>query len=99
MRAAVLILVLTALANPATAAAPGKDSIELIPRKITLRGLDARERLLVEIVKDGQYRGQLTNGIDLQSSNARVVKIEDGVAIPIGHGSATISVSRGGQTA
>ncbi len=97
MRARVLSILLMASGCLAAVAAPGTEVIEFIPRKVTLHGPAARQRLLLEQVRDGHFCGQLTNPPALQSSDPRVVRIKDGVATPVANGVATVSVMIGGQ--
>jgi hypothetical protein len=75
------------------------DSVELLPARFILAGPEARQTLVVERVRGATYRGQLTQGIVLESSDAQIVRIEDGRAIPVGNGTATISVSLEDQVA
>lgn len=79
--------------------ASSRGAIEIIPNKFTLTGPEARQRLLVESVRDGSYRGQITNDFVLQSSDPRIVKIENGVAVPVASGTAVLSAKIAGQTA
>jgi hypothetical protein len=76
-----------------------KDSIAIIPNSIKLTGKEARQQLIVERVRDGQFTGVVTNGIIFTSSDTNVVQIRDGLVIPVNNGSASIRVKAGKQTA
>jgi hypothetical protein len=82
-------------------AAVGKQTLEILPRKTALRGADARQRLLVELARDGHYLGQApSDGLILESSNPKIVRVDkDGVLTPVSDGVATIRATRRGQTA
>jgi hypothetical protein len=101
MRLRLSILGFAVLGCLAVDAATIKPSIgfEIIPQTLALHGPSARQRLLVESVADGHDRGQLTNDLTLKSDNPDIVRVEGGVAVPVANGTATISVTVGGQTA
>src|ERR1051326_2102922 len=75
------------------------DSLVILPSKIKLTGPAARQQLLVEQFRDGHFAGQLTNRLDFASSNPNVVKIENGAALPVTNGQATLTVKSGSQSA
>ena len=75
------------------------ETISIVPQKIALHGPEARQLLVVEKFQDKLFTGQLTNGITFVSSRPDVVKIEEGVAIPVANGAATITAKSGKQTA
>ena len=83
---------------PGARAASDGGGLEIIPKKIVLHGQTARQQLLVETLRESHYHGQITNGFVLVSSNPKIVKIENGVALPVADGLATISASVGGKT-
>jgi hypothetical protein len=87
------------LATLAAVASPGDGGLEIVPGKIVLQGKEARERLLVETVRESHYHGQVTNGFTLASSDPRIVKIENDVAVPVADGSARITAKLGSRTA
>jgi hypothetical protein len=76
-----------------TTVAVASDSIGLLPSTIQLSNNEARQLLVVESMCDGQAAGQVTAGVAFASSDERVVKVEDGIAIPIGDGTATITAT------
>ena len=79
--------------------ATGADSLVVLPRKFTLTGQSARQRMLVERVHNGQVAGEVTSGVTLQSSDPGVVRIEDGYAISAGDGKAVITARVGQHSA
>jgi hypothetical protein len=75
------------------------DSIVVLPTQFKLTGPESSQRLLVEIVREGSILGQLSSGVTFASSNEKVLKVVDGVAVPVGNGEATITAKVGDQTA
>jgi hypothetical protein len=88
-------------ATPAPAANPARvaDALELLPVSIVLTGPAASQRLVVEQMLAGRRVGQLTEGVSLTSSNEQVVRIEGGVAVPVGNGTAEIVATAGNRRA
>ncbi len=75
------------------------ESLTVLPAEFTLSGPEARQRILVQALTDGRVVGQVTEGVATSSSDAKVVKIEDGFVVPLGNGKATITAKVGNQTA
>jgi hypothetical protein len=75
------------------------DSLRILPEQIALSNTAARQRLVVERFQDGEAVGAVTEGVTFQSGNPNVVRIEEGIALPGGNGTATITASVNGQTA
>src|SRR5258705_13949704 len=73
-----------------TFAAHAADSLVIVPAKFALNGSAARQQLLVEKFQDQQFVGQITNGVMFSSSDPNLVKIENGVALPVADGNVTI---------
>jgi hypothetical protein len=73
-------------------------SLAIVPGQITLAGSEARQRLLVEEMLNGQAVGQIADAV-FTSSDEQVVEVEDGVAFPRGNGRASITAKAGGRTA
>jgi hypothetical protein len=76
-----------------------KDSIAIIPNQIKLSGKEARQLLIVEQVRDGQFAGQITNDLSFSSTDNQIVKVEQGVAVPLKNGTATIRLKTDKQSA
>src|SRR5688500_8580619 len=79
--------------------AVAEDSVHILPERIALSSTAARQRLVVERFQEGQAVGALDKGVSFESSDPKVVRIEDGVALPMGNGTATITANANGQTA
>lgn len=75
------------------------DEILLLPSKIALSTTEARQRLLVERQANKAFVGQVREGLEFTSSNEKVVRITDGVAVPTGNGVETITVKTDKGTA
>ncbi len=88
---------MVSLALSATASAA--DALAILPPSFTLTGPEARQRLLVERVQGDEFVGQVREAITFTSSNEQVVKVEGGIAIPVGDGSAQITARHGKQSA
>lgn len=79
----------------ARAATKTGETIKLFPQSIDLRGSEARQGLSVQTLANGEVTGPVTAKYQLTSSNPQVVKIEDQTAIPVGNGTAVITVQSG----
>jgi hypothetical protein len=75
------------------------DSLTILPETVLLTGPYARQHLLVEEMKNGKLFGQVTEGVLFDSSDPKVVRVNNGVAFPVGNGEATITVKFGKRTA
>jgi len=71
------------------------EQLAILPSDIVLTGPEARQKLLIERIRDGQFIGQVTNQIEFSSSDPAVVRIEKGVAMPVKNGAATIVAKAG----
>jgi hypothetical protein len=71
----------------------------ILPSQIDLFSPEARQTLVVQSqVADGQFQGQIKS-VAFASSDEKVVRIENGIAIPVGNGQAEIvaTVGEGGS--
>jgi hypothetical protein len=84
-----LLLTLGLIATATTLAA--KENLVILPSEITLAASTATQSLLVERIDHGANVGQVTDGVTFTSSDANVAVIEQGVLIPKGNGTATIT--------
>ncbi len=75
------------------------DEIALLPAQFNLNGPEARQTLIVEQKKDNLYVAQITKDATFTSSDENILRIKKGVAIPVGNGKATITVTANAQTA
>ena len=80
-------------------AAQAEEGLVLLPTQITLTGSNARQSLLVEESRDGQFVGQVTEGLSWESSAPEIVTVEQGVAQPRANGNAVITARQGGRVA
>ena len=75
------------------------ESLAILPGDFTLTGPEARERIIVERGADGLLTGEVNDGVELASSDAKIVAIEDGTARPVANGEATITAKAGERAA
>jgi Protein of unknown function (DUF1549)/Protein of unknown function (DUF1553) len=87
------------LSLPAGVSIADDARISVLPAKFTISGRDARQSLIVERMQNGELTGQLTGKIVFQSSNPKVVRVANGVAIPVGNGTADIIATANGRAA
>ena len=89
------------LALPLASAAVAADGeLVLLPSEIHLSSPEARQMLVAQWRHDGQFLEQQREGVTLASSDEKVVRIEEGGAVPTGNGQAEISATfaNGGET-
>ncbi len=70
----------------------------VLPSRVELHGAEARQRLLVQSVIDGIYGHQAEEGLVFSSSDEKVVRIEAGLAVPVGNGQAVVTAKVGDQS-
>lgn len=78
--------------------ARAEDGLVILPTSISLSGTESRQKIIVERVLDGQHVGWAKDAI-LESSDPAIVRIEDGVAIPVADGKVTLTAAIGQQVA
>ena len=88
---------ITTLAIGAESAAESK--LVIFPAEFKLRGPEAHHRILVQQVVGEEIVGQVRENLKLTTDNPDVVRIEDGILIPVGNGTATIIANSGKQSA
>ena len=94
-RAFVAVCLLPCLAAVSSA----EESLKLLPGDFTLTGSAARQSLLVERYEGSNATGYLSEGVTFASSDAAIVSIENGVALPVADGQATLTATAGDRTA
>lgn len=78
---------------------PSSRQLAILPGEIVLHGPKARQRIVVEEADRGAFVGQLAGGVLLTSSDEQVVRVKDGIAIPVGDGVAKIAARSGERIA
>ncbi|WP_425615310.1 DUF1549 domain-containing protein [Anatilimnocola sp. NA78] len=86
------------LALTSITAANEQPKLVLLPATISLSSPEARQTLIAQQQSGEQILAQVREGLKLTSSDEKVVRIEEGVAIPVANGKATIIAEAGGQT-
>lgn len=78
--------------------AEAADSIVVLPREVRLTGPEARQTLIVETADGPLVTGPVRDGVVFASDNDAVAKVVDGQVVPVGNGSAKITITARGQT-
>src|SRR5262245_51014634 len=86
------------LALAAFSAVAADRHVVLLPTSIALSSPEARQTLVVQWQAGEQLQDQAADA-KFSSSDEKVVKVEEGVAVPTGNGEATITAKVGEQTA
>ncbi len=99
-RVATRLLLGCALTLCAGINAPGQTAgtWQIIPANFTLHGVASRQQVVVELFRDGAFRGQITNGVVLESSDPKILRLDGDVALPLANGTARILARNGAQT-
>ncbi|OYW17163.1 MAG: S-layer protein, partial [Planctomycetales bacterium 12-60-4] len=69
--------------------------IAVLPSSLALTGPEVRQRVLVQRVDNGRIGPQIVEGIVYQSADDKVVRIDNGLVIPVGNGTTEITVTVG----
>ncbi len=80
-------------------AAGAAETARLIPGEFTLTGTAAKQSLILETFDGANATGQITGDVAFTSSDPAIVKIEEGVALPVANGKATITAAAGERRA
>jgi hypothetical protein len=75
------------------------ESLRLVPTEFTLSGPAASQALLLETFAGENATGQVTADVSYTISDPAVLKVEDGVALPLANGKATVTATAGGRQA
>ncbi len=82
----------TAIFLSLIAAVSWADPLRILPQEFSLHGREGRQQLSVVSVKEGRVAAMVSpDHIELTTSDEKVVKIEDGIALAVGSGRATIT--------
>src|SRR5581483_2385694 len=78
---------------PPQGAPPAAEGPVLLPSEFTLYGPASRQTLLFESRHGSLWTGAVRDGVTITSSDPAVVRVVDGVAVPAGDGTATITAT------
>jgi len=81
------------------AAETGLSELVILPGEFTLVGPEARQLLVVENQQDGKLVGQATEGVELSSSDPKIIAIEGNIVRGVADGEATLTAKANGRTA
>lgn len=79
--------------------ASAADDFVVLPKSFALTGSVARQSLIVELRRGDDYVGEAQGSVEWSSSDPKVVTVTDGMASPVGNGSAKITAKVGSQSA
>ncbi len=79
------------------ASALARETSVILPNDFTLAGPAARQLLVVERIENKHLVGQVTNA-QFTSSSPKIVRIENGVALPVANGTATLTAKAGRES-
>ena len=68
---------------------------KVLPQQVVLTGPRASQQLMVQSVTQEELGAQITKGMQFQSNDTNVVKVEEGRLVPTGNGTTTVSVTVG----
>src|SRR6478672_2591756 len=74
-------------------------SLVLLPSKFALTNVEARQTVVLQWKMGDEFAGQLGKGVEWETSDTAVVRFEEGVAVPVKNGKATITAKVNGETA
>ena len=74
-------------------------SLVLLPSKFALTNVKARQTVVLQWKMGDEFAGQLGKGVEWETSDTAVVRFEEGVAVPVKNGKATITAKVNGETA
>lgn len=94
-----LIFVLLLVAVLICSVAEAAEGLVLLPQAFALTGPAARQPLVVELWRGGDFVGEASGNTEWSSSDPKIIAIKDGVATPVGNGTAKITAKVGSQTA
>lgn len=73
--------------------------LQILPGRVELSSPEARQGVVAQWRRGEEFGEQAREGVELESSDEAVVKVEHGVAIPVGNGKATITATCAGKSA
>ncbi|MDX1970468.1 MAG: DUF1553 domain-containing protein [Planctomycetaceae bacterium] len=72
--------------------------LALYPADVRLTGPEARQRVLVQSVGNGRVGRQLREGVVYASADEKIARVENGLVVPTGNGTTTLTITAGGET-
>jgi hypothetical protein len=76
-----------------------QDTVRLLPQQVALAGPAARQSLILEAFAGENATGHIAEGVSFVSSDPAVITIEEGRAVPVANGKATITATAGERKA
>src|SRR5438552_1075083 len=73
--------------------------LAIFPRDISLSSRESRQTIVVQWQMEDQLEEQAIHGLSVASSDENIVRIENGQAVPVANGKATIRAQIGEQAA
>src|SRR4051812_23902618 len=73
--------------------------LTIFPPEIQLSKIESRQTIVAQWQIAEELDGQAVQGVSFSASDENVVRIEDGQAIPVANGKATITAKVGNSTA
>jgi hypothetical protein len=92
------LCLLVGLIVPCAVVADDPPTLQLLPATVTLDTKESRQTLVAQWKQGEKYQRQAAEAV-FTSSDEKIVRIEDGVALPVGNGKATITAKSGNVTA
>lgn len=84
----------------AIAQASGADSqLRILPEEIQLSSTESRQTIVAQRRSGEGFEGQVLKGVEWSSSDEKVARVEDGMAVPVANGTAKITAKVGDQSA
>ncbi|HKD38500.1 MAG TPA: S-layer protein, partial [Pirellulales bacterium] len=75
------------------------DTLVVLPQKVALTSPTARQALVIETRRGNDFLGEAAGNVEWSSSDDKIVTIKDGIATPVGNGTAKITAKIGSQIA
>ncbi|MFM2096495.1 MAG: hypothetical protein RIS70_3619, partial [Planctomycetota bacterium] len=94
-----IMLALSALLLCTSLTGAATPQVAILPPRVDLTHIESRQRLVFQETVDGQFRGEVREGVIWSSSNEAVVRVVDGVATPVADGKAVITGRQGDRMA
>jgi hypothetical protein len=70
-----------------------QESVRLLPRELTLSGVEARHRVLIERFVGEEPAGPVSESLELVSDNSQIVRVEGLTIVPVSDGSTVVRIA------